>query len=93
MPPIIKQSAPHILISMFVAPIMLGLFAWAGSSILGNREVTVLMPTITKKLDEISDKLDEQDAKQDALLITVYKNKEDIAVIKTIIRGDSNYEK
>ena len=85
MPPIVKQSVPHILISMFIAPIMLGIFAWAGSSILGNREVTVLMPTVTKKLNEISKKLDDQDKKQDALLMTVYKNKEDIAVLKATI--------
>jgi len=80
MPQIVKNSVPHILISMFVAPIMLAIFAWAGSSILGNREVTVLMPTVTKKLDEIS-------TKQDALLVTVWENKKDIAVIKTLIHS------
>jgi len=85
MPPIVKQSAPHILISMFVAPIMLGIFAWAGSSILGNREVTVLLPTVTKKLDEIANKLDKYEEKQNQTLIIVYKNRQDIAVIKSRI--------
>lgn len=87
MPPIIKQSAPHILISMVIAPIMLAIFAWAGSSIIGNREVKVLMPTITKQLDEIVATQHEQSAKQDELLRNVYQNKQDIAVIKTVIEG------
>jgi len=85
MPPIVKQSASHILISMFVAPIMLGLFAWAGEAIIGNREVKVLMPTVTKKLDEIVRKLDKYEEKQNQTLIIVYKNRQDIAVIKSKI--------
>jgi len=88
MPTIVKQSVPHILISMFVAPIILSLFAWAGSSILGNREIKVLMPTVTKQLNDISHKLDKQDEKQTQLMKLVYKNKEDVAVIKAIIKGD-----
>jgi len=85
MPPIVKHTIPHILISMFVAPIMLGIFAWAGSEILGNREVKVLMPTVNKKLDEIVLKLDKYDVKQQRTLDVVYRNRQDIAVIKTII--------
>ena len=87
MPLIVKQSAPHILISMIVAPIMLALFAWAGSSIVGNREVKVLLPTVTKQLDEMSAIQHEQSLKQDELLRNVFQNRQDIAVIKTVISG------
>lgn len=89
MPPIVKQSAPHILISMIVAPIMLAIFAWAGSSIIGNREVKVLLPTVTKQLNSISELQREQARKQDEILKAVWQNKQDVAVIKTIIHADS----
>jgi len=88
MPPIIKQSAPHILISMVIAPVVLALFAWAGTSILGNREVKVLMPTVTKQLEKISKKLDSMSEKQDKTTYMVYDNRKDIAVIKATIKGE-----
>lgn len=88
MPPIIKQSAPHILISMIVAPIMLAIFAWAGSSIIGNREVTILLPTVTKQLDKISRLQHEQSTKQDEMMSFIWQNKEDVAIIKTLIAKD-----
>jgi len=88
MPPLVKQSAPHILISMIVAPIMLAIFAWAGSSIIGNREVKVLLPTVTKQLDTISELQREQSRKQDELLKLVWQNKQDVAVIKTIVHSE-----
>ena len=88
MPPIVKYSAQHILISLFVAPIMLGLFAWFGGEFIGTRDVKVLMPTITKQLDEIQVSLKVQNHKQDELLKNVWQNKEDIAVIKATLRGD-----
>ncbi|HFU77481.1 MAG TPA: hypothetical protein ENK68_03155 [Epsilonproteobacteria bacterium] len=85
MPPIIKQSAPHILISMLVAPIMLTLFTWAGSTIVSNRDASVILPAVNKQLNEIKHLQELQDEKQNIILQSVYQNKQDIAVVKAII--------
>lgn len=88
MPQVVKSSALHILISIIVAPIAVTLFAWLGNSVIDNREANILLPTVTKKLDEIQVMQHEQAKKQDNLLVTVYQNKQDIAVIKSMIQKE-----
>lgn len=82
MPPLIKQSVPHILISMIVAPIMLTLFAWAGTNIISTKvetsEAKAKIPYIIKTLDEIHNTQIVTSSKMDSVLVFMYENKASI---------------
>ena len=86
MPPIIKnslkQGIPHILISMIVAPVMLSLFAWAGSEFLTNRDIKVTMPHLEEKIDEMVKNQKTNEVKQDQILQSVWMNSSEIRVMK-----------
>lgn len=73
MPPIIRRSAPHILISMFVAPIVLMVFAWIGKDFLGSHDVQVELPFIKQSIVD-------QNVKMDAMMIYISENRTDLRV-------------
>ncbi len=82
MPAIIKHSVPHIIIAMFVAPITLGLFNWAGAEFLTNRDVKLQMPELEKDIQIIISNQSRFEMKQDEVLQNVWVNAKDIAVLK-----------
>lgn len=75
MPKILKNTIPHILISLFVAPIMLLAFSWTGSEFMGTRDIKILVPSLEKKIDKIL-------LKQDRYLRIMVKNQNDISYLK-----------
>jgi hypothetical protein len=82
MPTIIKQSIPHIVIAMFVAPIMLSLFAWFGQEFLGNRDAKMQIPNLEKNINTILANQKDFADKQNSVLYSVWVNSRDIAVLK-----------
>ena len=85
MPLVVKQAAPHFLIAMFVAPIMLGMFSWAGGEFLDHRDVKVKMPHLEKDLKTILRNQASFELKQDEVLQSVWANQADIRINKTDI--------
>ena len=81
MPKIIKNSIPHILISLIVAPITLLAFTWAGTEFMGNRDVKIYMPALEKKIDIML-------GKQDKYIDVIMKNQSDISYMKGIMNHE-----
>jgi len=79
MPKIIKNTIPHILISLFVAPITLLAFTWVGSEFMTNRDIKISMPHLEQKLDTII-------STQSKYMRMVIQNKTDISYIKGSIK-------
>ena len=75
MPSLIKRSAPHVLISMFVAPLVLAIFMWFGKDIMGNHDVKVQLPHITKQLDSLVHSMKDMESKADAMLVYIGENR------------------
>jgi len=82
MPKVVKEAIPHILISMFIAPIMLGLFAWAGATIIDNKIEIKGVKHVNNSLNDIKESLSYMTAKQNKMYDLIHTNHEDIAIIK-----------
>ena len=97
MPPLMKQSVPHILISMFVAPIMVTLFAWGNSKISDNSErstsTSAQLPHIIKTIDEIHENQIHTNGKLDSMLVFAYENRADITALKVKANNCDNQHK
>jgi len=75
MPKLIRQTIPHIFIAMFIAPIVLSMFAWAGSEFITNRDTKIAMPHLEKKIDKVI-------SNQNKYFDIVVENSKDISYLK-----------
>ena len=88
MPLILKQTAPHILISLFVAPIMVTMFAWGNNKISENGETSAKnsakIPHIVKTMDQIHQGQMATNSKMDSVLVIMYEDRSRISKLEVI---------
>ena len=87
MPPLIKQTVPHILISMFVAPVMLALFAWAGTNIIDNKSAKLEIPHITDTINKVYEGQKATNSKMDSVLVILYEDRARVGKLEVMVEN------